>query len=101
MKKIKKTITKTEFSKRCILFLLFFTCAELVLITIFRPELEGLAKTLVGGLGVEFTGYLLRAYFGKKNEENNKIKEKRYDYYFREEPTYNDDYEITNDEGEY
>ncbi len=34
---------------------------------------EGIVIALVGGLFGEFSGYLLRAYFGKRNEEANKL----------------------------
>lgn len=97
MSKLKKTISKTEFSKRMVILNNVAMLVALFTIIIFRPELEKLSIAITVEVITVMVSYFFKAYFGKKNEEENKVREKRYQYYFEDTETINNNFE----EGEY
>lgn len=94
MKRIK--LSKVEFSKRMTVLNNVAMLVALFIIILFRVELQNLAIAIVTEMISVTSGYFVKAYLGKKNEESNKLSERRYTYYFDDTTT------TTNaDEGEY
>ena len=71
-KKKKRKLSKMQFSKVCIIVLIIYT-AIMIAICVFMNRMENLAEVMAGSLGLEFLGYVGRAFFGKKEEESNKL----------------------------
>ena len=74
-KKKKKTVK--EFSKCLVIFILSVTLIDLQ-ICIFLGS-ENVAKTLIISIIAEFSVYAAKAFFGKKEEEDNKLTQMLYD----------------------
>jgi len=77
MKKRKRK-TKVDFSKKMIIVLTVYnvmmTVWAFILYSIGMDVPEAIVIALISGLFGEFSGYLTRAYLGKRNEEANKLK---------------------------
>lgn len=75
----KKETNRIEFSKKLILSLTIYnmvlTVWAFVLMTLSIEVPEGIIIALISGLFGEFSGYLLKAFFGKKNEEATRLME--------------------------
>lgn len=77
MRRRKKNKTVKEFSKKLIKYVVAFTsiCMVVCLVGMFMDkDVTTMFCTLCGVLGGEIVTYCTKAYFGKKNEEENKLK---------------------------
>lgn len=72
MKKLRKKLSKVQFSKKCIVIIMIIVAID-VNLCIILDRMESLAVALATTLPVSFLAYCGRAYFGKKEEEANKL----------------------------
>ena len=81
---MKKKKTKKEYSKKMATLILAVALFDVQLTYILAFFNKEIAETLSVGLVTEIIGiyviYCLKAYFGKKGEENTRLKEKEQDY---------------------